>query len=129
MLQQEKPDDFVIATGRQFSVREFIQLAAKELDMDISWSGEGVNEKAIWKNIDDNSQKEKVIIKVDERYFRPAEVDSLLGDPSKANNKLGWKPKISFEDLVKEMVIEDLESAKKDKIIRSHGYKTPNFKD
>jgi len=100
ILQQKKPDDFVIATGKQYSVRDFINIAAKNLDMKIEWKGKNENEVGIYKN--------KKIIKVDKSYFRPTEVDSLLGDATKAKKKLGWKPKISFEQLVKEMIESDL---------------------
>ncbi len=99
MLQQEKPDDFVIATGKQYSVRDFINIAAKNLDMKLEWKGKNEKEVGIYKN--------KKIIKVDKSYFRPTEVDSLLGDARKAKKKLGWKPKISFEQLVKEMIESD----------------------
>ena len=112
MLQQDKPEDFVIATGRQFSVRDFVNIAAKELDMDISWCGSGVNEIGSFNG--------KEIVKVDPNYFRPTEVETLLGDPSKAKEKLGWEPKISFEDLVAEMIQEDLKKAKIDELIKNH---------
>jgi len=104
MLQQEKPEDFVIATGRQHSVRDFINLASKNLDMRINWKGKGLEEVG--------SCNGKEIIKVDPKYFRRAEVEALLGDASKAKEKLKWIPKISFEQLVKEMVDEDLKIAK-----------------
>ena len=104
MLQQKKPEDFVIATGKQYSVRDFINSASKNLDMKIKWSGKGLNEVG--------SYKGKDIIKVDRRYFRPTEVDTLLGDAKKAKVKLKWSPKISFESLVKEMVDQDLKSEK-----------------
>ena len=107
MLQQEKPEDFVIATGKQYSVRDFINEALKNLDMKIDWNGKGLNEVG--------SIKGKDIIKIDPRYFRPTEVESLLGDASKAKKKLNWTPKISFEQLVKEMIDKDLELANKDK--------------
>ena len=100
MLQQKKPEDFVIATGKQYSVRDFINIAAKNLDMKIKWKGKNENEIGIYEN--------KEIIKVDKSYYRPTEVDSLLGDASKAKKKLKWKPKISFEQLVKEMIESDL---------------------
>ena len=100
MLQQEKPEDFVIATGKQYSVRDFVNEASKKLNMTIEWKGKGVNEKASFNGKD--------IIKIDTRYFRPTEVETLLGDASKAKEKLNWSPKISFEELVKEMVEEDL---------------------
>ena len=106
MLQQEKPEDFVIATGKQYSVKDFINEAAKNLDMDISWGGKGLDEVGSF-----NGQE---IIKVDPRYFRPTEVETLLGDASKAKEKLNWSPKITFEQLVKEMVDSDLKLAKND---------------
>jgi len=106
MLQQEKPEDFVIATGKQHSVREFINIAAKELGMKIEWSGKGKSETGIVNGKD--------TIKIDTRYYRPTEVESLLGDASKARTKLKWKPKISFESLVKEMIENDLKIAKRD---------------
>jgi GDPmannose 4,6-dehydratase len=115
MLQQEVPEDFVIATGVQYSVRDFINAAAKELDMQIRWEGEGVNEKGF------NAQG-KCIVAVDPTYFRPAEVETLLGDPSKAKIKLGWTPKTTFDELVAEMVREDLKSAEKDELVKRHGY-------
>ena len=118
MLQQETPEDFVIATGKQYSVREFINIAAKKLDMKISWNGEGINEVGSLNN--------KEIIKVDSRYFRPTEVETLLGDANKAKKKLGWEPKITFEELVNEMVQEDLKLAKQDELIKSHGYSSFN---
>ena len=110
MLQQEKPEDFVIATGKQYSVRDFINLAAKQLDMKVEWSGKDLNEVGSFESND--------IIKVDPRYFRPTEVETLLGDASKAKEKLNWSPKISFEQLVKEMVDKDLELAKNDQLIK-----------
>jgi GDPmannose 4,6-dehydratase len=110
MLQQEKPEDFVIATGKQYSVRDFINLAAKQLDMKVEWSGKDLNEVGSFEGND--------IIKVDPRYFRPTEVETLLGDASKAKEKLNWSPKISFEQLVKEMVDKDLELAKNDQLIK-----------
>ena len=100
MLQQEKPEDFVIATGKQHSVKDFINLAAKNLDMKIEWKGKNEKEVGVFNN--------QEIIKIDTGYYRPTEVDTLLGDPSKAKKKLGWQPKISFEELVKEMVESDL---------------------
>ncbi len=128
MLQQDKPEDFVIATGVQYSVRDFVNAAAKELGMEIRWEGEGVNEQGYWVN---NSGSPRAsgprddvgaIVKVDPRYFRPTEVETLLGDPSNAKAKLGWTPKISFEELVAEMVREDLKSAERDELIKRHGY-------
>lgn len=120
MLQQDKPEDFVIASGVQYSVRDFINAAAKELNMAIRWTGSGVDEKGYDKN-------GKCIVSVDPRYFRPTEVETLLGDPAKAKAKLGWTPKISFEDLVAEMVRADLSAAKRDELIISHGYKSMDY--
>jgi len=115
MLQQETPEDFVIATGVQYSVREFVNSAAKELGMSITWKGEGIDEKGY-------DAAGKCIVAVDPRYFRPTEVETLLGDASKAKNKLGWTPKISFDELVAEMVREDLKGAERDELIKNHGY-------
>ena len=115
MLQQDIPEDFVIATGIQFSVRDFINAAANELDMQISWEGKDLNEKGI------NSDG-KCIVSVDPKYFRPTEVETLLGDPTKAKQKLGWEPKISFNELVSEMVHEDYRLAKLDKLIINQGH-------
>ncbi len=123
MLQQDTPEDFVIATGEQYSVRDFVNSAARELGMSIDWEGEGVNEKGSWKT----PQGEKVIVAVDSRYFRPTEVQTLLGDPSKAMTKLGWSPKTSFDELVAEMVREDLKSAERDELIKHHGYKAMDY--
>jgi len=120
MLQQEKPKDYVIATGEQHSVREFCEIAFKELGINLEWQGEGTNEKGI------NKETSEVIIEVDPRYFRPSEVESLLGDSSKAREELGWKPKISFSELVKEMVRSDLEEAKKDVHLKNGGFKVKN---
>jgi GDPmannose 4,6-dehydratase len=126
MLQQEKPEDFVIATGVQYSVRDFVNAAAKELGMGIRWEGEGVNEQGYWVNNSGSPRSARddaeAIVKVDPRYFRPTEVETLLGDPSKAKEKLGWTPKISFDELVAEMVREDLKSAERDELIKRHGY-------
>lgn len=115
MLQQEKPEDFVIATGVQYSVRDFVNAAAKELGIKVRWEGSGVDE--IGYDCDGNC-----IVSVDPRYFRPTEVDTLLGDASKAREKLGWQPKTTFEELVKEMVREDLKTAERDELVKRHGY-------
>jgi GDPmannose 4,6-dehydratase len=115
MLQQDQPEDFVIATGVQYSVRDFVNIAAKELGIAIRWEGDGMHEKGF----DDAG---KCIVSVDPRYFRPTEVETLLGDPSKAKAKLGWEPKITFSELVKEMVREDLKSAERDELVKRHGY-------
>ncbi|WP_193176077.1 GDP-mannose 4,6-dehydratase [Oricola nitratireducens] len=106
MLQQEQPEDFVIATGQQYSVRDFVDAAARELGMHLTWQGEGVEEKAV-------DEKGRTIVAVNPRYFRPAEVETLLGDASKAREKLGWQPKVPFGDLVREMVAADLKDAKR----------------
>ena len=122
MLQQEQPEDFVIATGVQYSVRDFVNAVANELGIKIRWEGKGIDE------IGYNS-KGKCIVAVDARYFRPAEVETLLGDASKAKKKLGWETKITFDDLVKEMVREDLKSAEQDELAKRHGYKTMDYND
>lgn len=117
MLQQEQPEDFVIATGRQYSVRDFVNVAARELDITIRWEGEGLNEKGY-------DPQGRCIVEVDTRYFRPAEVETLLGDPSKAKIKLGWEPQTTFEELVREMVREDIRIAERDSLISLYGYAT-----
>jgi GDPmannose 4,6-dehydratase len=117
MLQQEKPEDFVIATGEQHSVREFVDLAARDIDIQIRWEGTGVEEKGF------NVKSGRCIVAVDPRYFRPAEVETLLGDPTKAKEKLGWVPTTSFQDLVSEMMQEDMKSAQRDELIKQHGYR------
>lgn len=122
MLQQETPDDFVIATGKQYSVRDFVNIAAAELGINISWQGEGISEKGY----DDMG---KCIVAVDPRYFRPTEVESLLGDPTKAKEKLGWVPKITFAQMVSEMVLEDLKAAERDHLVKQHGYKTMAYNE
>ena len=120
MLQQEKPEDFVIATGVQYSVRDFVNAAARELGIEITWKGQGVAEKGFDKS-------GKCIVSVDSRYFRPTEVETLLGDPAKAKNKLGWSPKTSFNSLVSEMVQADLSAAERDELVKQHGYKTMTY--
>jgi GDPmannose 4,6-dehydratase len=120
MLQQEEPDDFVIATGKQYSVREFVDTAAAELDIKITWLGKGDKEKGY-------DAQGNCIVAVDPRYYRPTEVESLLGDPSKAREKLGWTPKTTFEELVIEMVREDLMSAERDELVKTHGYKVETY--
>ena len=116
MLQQEQPEDFVIATGVQYSVRQFVNIAAADLGLEMRWEGEGVNESGC-------DQDGNCIVRVDPRYFRPTEVETLLGDPGKAHRKLGWKPQTSFEEMVREMVREDLDIAKRDALVRDHGYR------
>ena len=115
MLQQDQPDDFVIATGVQYSVRDFVNEAAKDLGIQLDWKGQGVNEKGY-------DVKGNCIVAVDPRYFRPTEVETLLGDASKAKRILGWEPKITFQELVWEMVREDLKSAERDELVKRHGY-------
>ncbi|MDX8400535.1 MAG: GDP-mannose 4,6-dehydratase [Gallionellaceae bacterium] len=122
MLQQEKAEDFVIATGIQHSVRDFVNAAANELGIHVRWEGKGLDEKGY-------DSLGKCIIAVDPRYFRPTEVESLLGDASKARKKLGWSPKTSFEELVTEMVREDLKSSERDELIKTHGFNTFNFNE
>jgi GDPmannose 4,6-dehydratase len=126
MLQQERPEDFVIATGRQYSVRHFVEVAARELGMEIAWHGSGVNERGeISSIIGSNASGVAVgqqIVAVDPQYFRPTEVDTLLGDPGKARTRLGWVPQTSFEAMVQEMVAHDLDSARRHKLLKSHGY-------
>ena len=119
MLQQETAEDFVIATGIQRSVRDFVNAAADELGMEIRWKGEGVGETGV--------HEDRVIVRVDPRYFRPAEVETLLGDASRARSKLNWTPRISFEELVAEMVREDLKSAERDEVVKKHGYPAYNY--
>lgn len=120
MLQQDKPEDFVIATGVQHSVRDFVNIAAQELGINMHWKGKGVDEKGY----DDNG---KCIVSVDPRYFRPTEVETLLGDSSKAKALLGWEPKISFRELVEEMVREDLKTTERDELTKRHGYYTNTY--
>ena len=130
MLQQDKPEDFVIATGVQYSVRQFIEKTAAALGMQIRWEGEGVNEVGFWVNhqfviagSNPQSMPSKIpVIRIDPRYFRPTEVETLLGDPTKAKEKLGWVPAITFEEMVQEMVALDLAEAKKSAILKQHGY-------
>ncbi len=122
MLQQDQAEDFVIATGVQYSVRDFVNAVAKELGIQITWKGQGVDETGI-------DQNGKVIVKVDSRYFRPTEVETLLGDPSKAKQKLGWTPKITFHELVAEMVREDLKSAKRDELVKKHGFAAYDYNE
>ena len=122
MLQQDEPEDFVIATGEQYSVREFVNAAADELAIDITWKGEGAQEQGF-------DAGGKRIVAVDPRYFRPTEVESLLGDASKAREKLGWAPRTTFNELVVEMVQEDLKAAERDEIVKAHGYKTLNYSE
>ncbi|MQY51030.1 GDP-mannose 4,6-dehydratase [Rhodocyclus tenuis] len=122
MLQQAHADDFVIATGVQYSVRHLVEIAGAALGLKISWRGSGVNETG-------STPDGKTIIRVDPRYFRPTEVETLLGDPRKAHAKLGWAPKTSFTELVSEMVTEDLKSAERDELVKKHGYTTFDYNE
>jgi len=142
MLQQEQPEDFVIATGVQYSVRQFIEKTAAALGMQLRWEGEGVNEIAYWINGHSregalkarrslpeevllgcgNQETNQVIFRIDPRYFRPTEVETLLGDPSKAKEKLGWVPEITLDEMIQEMVASDLADAKKHALLKQHGY-------
>jgi GDPmannose 4,6-dehydratase len=122
MLQQEKAEDYVIATGEQYSVREFVQRCASLLELDLTWEGEGLEERAL-------DRHGNVIVGVDPRYFRPAEVETLLGDAGKACRELGWTPRTSFDDLVREMVEADLKSAERDALVRKHGFDAYNVRE
>jgi GDPmannose 4,6-dehydratase len=115
MLQQEKPEDYVIATGVQYSVRDFVNAAAREVGIEIAWSGKGVEETG-------RDATGRTIVRVDPRYFRPTEVETLLGDPSKAKRQLGWTPKVTFAELVSEMMREDLKAAERDELVKRHGF-------
>jgi len=121
MLQQAEPDDFVIATGRQYSVRQFVEAALSEVGISIIWEGAGVAEKGI------DVETGRVLVEVDSRYFRPTEVETLLGDPSKAKHKLGWQAEISLHDMVSEMVREDLKIAERDELCKREGYRTFDY--
>jgi GDPmannose 4,6-dehydratase len=130
MLQQDKPDDFCIATGVQYSVRDFVNAAAKELGITLRWEGEGVDEKGIVASPGDTGLKEgQIVVQVDTRYFRPTEVETLLGDPTKAKEKLGWVPKITLEEMVAEMVREDLSIAQRDELCKKEGFKTFDYNE
>ncbi len=122
MLQQEKPQDFVIATGEQYSVRHFIERCAELLEMKLTWTGSGVDEKAV-------NEAGETVIAIDPRYFRPAEVESLLGDASKAHRELGWKPRTTFDELVREMVEADMKVARRDALVKEHGYEAFNVRE
>ena len=124
MLQQEKPEDFVIASGIQHSVREFVLAAAEELDMKIKWEGKGISEQGYW-----GGENKAPIIRVDSRYFRPTEVETLLGDPTRAKTKLGWTPKTTFKKLVSEMVKEDLEAAQRDAFVKKNGFRALDYNE
>ena len=133
MLQQEQAEDFVIATGKQISVREFVRMSCKEAGIEVAFSGEGVNEIATITAVDNSIapgvKVGDVIVKVDPCYFRPAEVDTLLGDPTKAKKKLGWEPEISVEEMCAEMVASDLHKARQHALLKKHGYEVPVAKE
>jgi GDPmannose 4,6-dehydratase len=118
MLQQNEPEDFCIATGVQYSVRDFVNIVAQELEIDIQWKGHGIDEIGI------DASSGNTIVSVDPKYFRPTEVETLLGDATKAQEKLGWKPKISFDEMVKEMTASDLKEAEKEKLYQNKGFET-----
>jgi len=135
MLQQEKPEDFVIATGIQHSVRQFVEIAAAHLGITLAWKGAGVDEQGIVEAVAPykagvgaaDVTPGDVVVRVDPMYFRPAEVETLLGDPAKAKSKLGWQPRISFEDMVKEMVAHDIKEAGRDALCRKEGFTVCNY--
>jgi len=126
MLQQDEPDDFVIATGKQISVRDFVRLSAKEAGIELCFSGKGVDEIATVSSVDNVVSPDisvgDIVVKVDPRYFRPAEVETLLGDPTKAKEKLGWVPEVTVEEMCSEMVSVDIEQAKRHALLKKHGY-------
>jgi GDPmannose 4,6-dehydratase len=123
MLQQDEPDDFCIATGVQYSVRDFVNFAWGHLGKTIRWEGEGMDEKGY------DTETGNLIVAVDKRYFRPTEVETLLGDPSKAKEKLGWEPKITLEEMVHEMMENDISIAKRDSLVKESGFKAPDFNE
>jgi GDPmannose 4,6-dehydratase len=129
MLQQDAPEDFVIATGVQYSVREFIQWTAAELGITLRFVGSGLNELAVVESVKSNHapaiKPGQVIMRIDPRYFRPAEVETLLGDPAKAKEKLGWTPEITAQEMCAEMVAEDLRTARRHRLLREHGLDVP----
>ena len=132
MLQQDEPEDFVIATGRQYSVRDFVNAAARELGITLRWEGTGVDETGMVAAVNDETSTLNigdVVVRVDSRYFRPAEVETLLGDPTKAQQKLGWKAKTAFKDLVAEMVRADLKIARRDNLVKKSGYRVCNYNE
>ena len=130
MLQQEQPEDFVIATGQQFSVRQFVEHAAQQLGITLSFEGKGEKEIGVVAKVEGDRAKCKVgdvVVRVDPRYFRPTEVEKLLGDPTKAREKLGWKPRTSFEELVREMIESDYAAARRDSLVKLAGFKAYDY--
>jgi GDPmannose 4,6-dehydratase len=123
ILQQEKPEDFVLATGETHTVREFVELAFKETGIELEWSGKGIKEKGV------DKKSRKTLVEVDPSYFRPTEVDLLLGDPTKAREKLGWSHKYSLNDLVKDMMENDIQEAKKDSLLKQEGFRLFDFNE
>ena len=123
MLQQDEPDDFCIATGVQFSVRDFVNFAWGHLGRTIRWEGEGIGEKGY------DSVTGNLIVAVDKSYFRPTEVETLLGDTAKAKEKLGWEPKTTLEEMVHEMMENDINIAKRDSLVKKHGFKATDYND
>jgi len=123
MLQQDKPEDFCIATGVQYSVRDFVNAAYEHIGKKIRWEGKGIDEKGY------DTETDSCIVAVAPRYFRPTEVETLLGDPTKAKEKLGWEPKITFEEMVHEMMENDLELAKRDALVKEHGFKAFDYNE
>ncbi len=126
MLQQDKPEDYVIATGVQHSVRHFVELAAAELGITIAWQGSGVDETGVIAAIEGDraagARVGQTIVAVDPKYFRPTEVETLLGDPGKARTQLGWVPRTTLAELVREMVAHDLDKARRHALLKSHGF-------
>jgi GDPmannose 4,6-dehydratase len=120
MLQQDQPEDFVIATGEQHSIRQFVEAAARELDISLEWRGTGVEEEGY-------DERGNCIVRIDLRYLRPAEVDSLIGDATKARTKLGWRPRVNFRELVREMVASDLQAAERDQLVKTSGYQVYEY--
>jgi GDPmannose 4,6-dehydratase len=133
ILQQAEPEDFVIATGVQYSVRQMVDTAAAELGITLRWQGEGADEVGIVDTVRAEASGVRgpasgtVVVRIDRRYYRPAEVDTLLGNPTKAKEKLGWEPKVTFQELVSEMVRADLEAARRDELVKKHGYQAFDY--
>ena len=121
MLQQDLPQDYCISSGKNYSVRDFVNFAWSYLGKEIHWKGQGIKEKGI------DKETGEVIVAVDPRYFRPTEVDTLVGDSTKAKKELGWETKISFKEMVHEMMENDINIAKRDELIKKHGYQAPNY--